>query len=219
MTKDPFPTLPQFKLPDGSVVYITDLVDNEVYATFELHPGHVAQYGEVFDYARDLPIPSSPTKRRATLADTNLVKPATSGLPNNWSGFVYGWRASVDGYEADVESDAVARWLAATGATLVYREKTYAQLPVAELVRAPTPIIDPEGRVFIDADGRIRNEGHPKPSDLQSGHVMIPIHIQEGLSFGVRLDLNEASRDLAESLHGPVKVRFYLRGYWQRPVV
>lgn len=219
MTKDPFPDLPKLTLPDGSVVYIADLVDYETYATLELHPGHVLQHWDVFDQARGFPIPSSPTNRRATDADSNLTRPGTSGLPMNWAGLIFGWRASVDGAKVDVEGDALARWLAATGAALVYREKIYARLPVSELVRAPAPVIDPEGRVFIDADGKIRNEGHPKTSDLQPGHIMIPVHLQEDLSFGVRLDLNDATARIATELHEPVLVRFYLRGYWKRPVV
>jgi hypothetical protein len=198
-----------FKLAGGSEIYIQDIVDNEQYSTLEVHRGRVPQFAEVFDYARGMAVPSSPSQRRAGNDDTSFVRPPTSGLPQAWEGHVFGWRAAVEGPQAD--DVAVRAWLAATGATLTYRHKYYAVLPLSELVRVPTPVIDPEGKPG----------DWPGVLNLKPGEITLPIHLQENLEFGVRLYTEDTMvlAALADALTAPIKVRVFLRGWWKRPVV
>jgi len=197
-----------FKLADGSTIYIEDIIDNEQYSTLEVHRGRITAHAEVFEYAIGSVIPSSPTGRRADEADTSFFRPPFIGLPQAWAGYVFGWRAAVEGLQTN--DAAVRAWLAATSARLVYREKTYAMLPLSELVRVPAPVIDPEGKPG----------NWPSILNLKPGEITLPLHLQENLSFGVRLQTGDTMvlAALSAALVEPIKVRVFLRGWWKRPV-
>ncbi len=228
----PTPVNPTVTLPGGQPVSIMDLVDHEVYATFELPPTDAPpaarfplkgrEMVEVFDKSLSTDLYHG---RFAGRADTNLPRPGYGGLPQDWWGLVFGWRAALVGSKADIESRAVERWLEKITARLHFNQKAYADLPLIEILKAPKRVsgeaigdLDPASPVpektptaeeIADVNNVLR------VMKLTIGDLSIPLLLRQNLSYGVRLfDLPPAPM-----LREPLAIRFFLRGWWRRVVV
>ena len=203
------------------VFEVGEYVDTELYATLDLigdDPAKKPRYAwRPFEASQGVAIEES--GRRATQADTSLHRPAYMGLPQDWQAYVFGWRASVEGAKAIIESDEVAAWAAATVCVFSYREKPYTRLPLSELLRAPAAVLDED-----------KKKGPPEKAKtlewmerLSRGYITLPVLLHCNLQFSVDVSTEDSStlfalRTLLARGERVLKVRIFLRCYLRRPI-
>jgi hypothetical protein len=74
--------------------------------------------------------------RAVTAADSNLARPGYNGLLQDWESWLVAWRASVAAPAEVLASEALSTFVTSAHARFEYCQKTYASLPLAELLKA-----------------------------------------------------------------------------------
>jgi hypothetical protein len=188
---DPQHGISFYKLPDGTIVKLDGFVRREHWASFDIRRGSLPITSiDPFSVGSSQQIVGG--VRPATSADTSIPRNGYSGLPQDWRGLVFSWRAAVVGPRRVVESDALASWLADCRAELHYNSKPMVSLPLATLVNAPSP---------------------PTPTPP------LPLDIRENLSYGVRISPQHGlpAQALAMTLKAAevdLTIRVFLDGLW-----
>jgi hypothetical protein len=75
------------KLPDGSVIQLSDWIDDKLYSTVQLTNTQSTPV-EAFSVGRSQAIPGG--TRTTTRVDTNIPRAGDSGLPKDWEMLIYG---------------------------------------------------------------------------------------------------------------------------------
>lgn len=237
---DPKKTATTITLPDGQVIMLRDWTDQELRATFDLTAGGQQSVWFPYVYDRSRSDDGGPyrenargrieeTGRVATVADFSCPQSGDRGLPHDWEFYAFGWRATVHGPKAVIDSDELAAWLASTSGTLEYNCKSYATLALSDLVASSKPLEGP------NTEGEATREGPPidqPPASLEWLVKMVPgyfgphlpIHFREALQYGVRVVSDDhttlaALRHVLGRSDAILKVRFHLRGFLCRVVV
>lgn len=205
-----------------TVIGISEYIDGEMYASFDVTEVGQQYHWEPFDFWYGQRIEDSrPIGRTATKADTNLVRAGNCGLPRDWESYIYAWRASLEAPAALAESDEMRAFLAASSATFHYLGRRFANTSLADLIRTrPLPDLAAEGERIPAIDMFVKNffEGQPLPNTF-----IIPIRLIAQHQFGVSVEAGDtrALQHLRTKI-GPkdrVTIRIGLRGLHKRPVV
>ena len=158
--------------------------------------------------------------RVVTDADSNLVRPGYSGLPRDWASWLVAWRASVAAPAEVLASEALSAFVTSAHARFEYCQKTYASLPLAELLKA-APLNDV-------AFGKLPDQWSKAVTAFFKGTPVIgtfvvPIHLQEQHSFGVQIQgdpkATAALRTALTAHKATLTILVFLRGLHQRPVL
>ena len=211
-------TLPGFNLHN-----LHEYVDNELFGSVDIvgDPQRVPVNNCTwmpFNNSRSMACDES--GRVVTDADSNLVRPGYSGLPQAWESWLVAWRASLVAPAEVLASEVLSAFTASAHARFEYRQKTYASLPLAELLKAA-----PLGDV---AFGKLPSQWPDAAAAFFKGTPIIgtfvtPIHLQERCDFGVTIRGNpDATATLRETLvahQAVLTIRVFLRGLHKRPVV
>src|SRR5262245_40588789 len=75
------------RLPDGSVIQLSDWIDDQLYGGVQLTNGQTTPV-EAFSNGGSQAVPGG--TRTATRVDTNIPRAGDSGLPKDWEMLVYG---------------------------------------------------------------------------------------------------------------------------------
>ena len=211
-------TLPGFNLHN-----LHEYVDNELFGSVDIvgDPQRVPVNNCTwmpFNNSRSMACDES--GRVVTDADSNLVRPGYSGLPQAWESWLVAWRASLVAPAEVLASEVLSAFTASAHARFEYRQKTYASLPLAELLKAA-----PLGDV---AFGKLPSQWPDAAAAFCKGTPIIgtfvtPIHLEERCDFGVTIRGNpDATATLRETLvahQAVLTIRVFLRGLHKRPVV
>lgn len=229
-------------LPGGQVISLRDWTDQELRATFDLTAGGRQSMWFPFAYDRsrqsgdgDGPYRESgrgrieETGRIATVADFSCPQSGDVGLPRDWEFMAFGWRATVHGPKAVLDSEELASWLASTSGTLEYNHKSYATLALSDLVASSKPLEGP------NTEGEATREGPPVENPPGSREWItkmvpgyfgpfLPIHFRMGLQYGVRVMCDDhttlaALRSVLGRADTILKVRLHLRGLLCRTII
>lgn len=164
--------------------------------------------------------------RAATYADSNLPRPASMGLLQDWAMHIVAWRATVDAPSQILTSNVLAAFLAEASARLGYNGLAYRHTTLADLIR--TDRLAATVRKEIE-EALMPGEAQP-PVITQlldrlvlPGTLMLPLRLVHHIGFEVmveapRVDTLALRSELAKT-DARVTVRVYLRGLLKRPIV
>lgn len=213
------PGFPDF--PQGSS--LCDYVDNEMFSSVDIvgNPQRVPVNNctwRPLDNTRGVACDES--GRATTDADSNLMRPSYVGLPQGWESWLVAWRATAVAPPEVLASAALAAFTASTSARFEYRQKMYASLPLAELLKA-APLSDVvHGELPSQWPKHVAAFFAGRPT---TGTFIVPIRLQEHLDFGVVLwgdpAATTALRKVLTAHEATLTIRVFLRGLHKRPVV
>lgn len=200
-----------------------DYVDNELFGSVDIvgNPQRVPANNYTWTPLNNVRgMACDESGRAVTDADSNLATPGYNGLPQAWESWLVAWRASIAAPAEVLASETLSAFTASAHARFEYRQKTYAALPLVELLKAA-----PLGDV---AFGKLSDQWPDAAAAFFKGTPVIgtfvtPIHLQERCDFGVTIRGNpDATATLRETLlthKATLTIRVFLRGLHKRPVV
>lgn len=211
------PGVTTLRLPDGTTIALGDFYDHTLYGTADFHAGGVYHPVQVFSIGRSQTVPGS--ARCASYADTNLQRPGNAGLPLDHQMIVQGWRAVAIGPTPVITCDAAQAWFASTVAILEYRSRSYAVLPLLELLRA-VPVVPPDPDTPVPRDPHDRYTPLPP---LAGQRFSLPLNIRNHLNFDVRIEPQSGLAGAALSITlahvgAYFSIRVFLDGLYKAPV-
>lgn len=184
------------KMPDGTIIYLADYIEKSLYSSLIIEPEKPnCNPIELFSYGLSQQIVGS--SRLATRIHTNVPRAGYSGLPQAWSGVVFGWRATTD-----VDTPEFRRWAMRTLCQFRYNRRVKMEASLFELLRRP---------IQDEADCSEFN-GFEPPRDSP---FMVPIRLDENLEFAVIIESQlKASEEFVNTLKEDVLIRVHLDGLW-----
>lgn len=222
-----------FTLADGTVISLVDWIDDRYYGAVQLGNGQSTQV-EAFSANQSQQIPGG--TRSLTLADTNIPRAGSNGLPQSYEMLVFsiGLKAVracrpqtgqsqpslADGsgaLSAPTRLNTLFQIDRVTACEFKYREKTYAQGVIQDF---------PTGHGFYvfstASDYDIAQNGIPSPRDRNA--MVLPIRLEENLGYkmviapATPLSIAQPAADGGTALSF-VDLKVYLYGLIKRPVV
>jgi hypothetical protein len=200
-----------------------DYVDNELFGSVDIvgDPQRVPADNRTWmPLSNTYGMACDESGRAVMAADSNLVRPGYSGLPQGWESWLVAWRAALTAPAAVLAADALTAFAASTSARFEYGQKMYASLPLAELLKA-APLNDV-------TFGKLSDQWPDAVTAFFQGTPVIgtfitPIHLQDNRDFNVVLRGDPAAttalRETLTAHKATLTIRVFLRGLHKRPVV
>lgn len=196
--KHPLSKPGDYRLPDGTVIELSDWILGSYYSALELDADHMPGLAdasswtsvvELFGYSRAQDVPC--TGRAASALHTNLPRSGYNGLPHGWEAILYDHR-----FWASERGEVVDAYLATLAARFNYREKTYWEAPLTTLLDKAPRVMTQE---LADAMFKIGTTAEDIAA-FAAARDFLPIRIFENLSFKVVIETSSQTPAAADAL-------------------
>jgi len=177
----------KLKLGDGTEIAMADLIREDLYSAFMLHPWHDSDAWDLYAYGVQMgDLPGALPGTRPTRAHTNVPRSGETGLPRDWQMQVWKWRATLS---APLDQ-TILDWASETTAQFHYNGKSYVTRALVELLLHPCSLGEQELPVHI-------REHLSYGANIRTENKAVLVKLREWL----RGPLDETVRDAATELN------------------